>query len=199
MNTEITNGQLVKGVQATLGDADFSVSALPRFLKTVIEEEAWKRRILPHSPNQELVEFKSFKEFVTTPLLQGLGTTVEHLKNICADDIEAQTLIDAAVKEKPGNRKGTNRFTGRTVDNVHSSIRPSGNEQSRALRRLRTQRPDLHSKVLKGELSPHAAMIEAGFREKKIEIAVDPERAARIIKKYFNEDQIASLIDHLMR
>ena len=34
------------------------------------------------------------------------------------------------------------------------------------LRRLRKDRPDIHARVLAGELSPHAGMIEAGFRKK---------------------------------
>jgi hypothetical protein len=44
--------------------------------------------------------------------------------------------------------------------------RPTGTSRATALRRLRKDRPDIHARVLKGELSAHAAMIEAGFRKK---------------------------------
>jgi hypothetical protein len=45
-------------------------------------------------------------------------------------------------------------------------IRPSGNSAAAALRRLRKDRPDIHARVLAGELSPHAGMLAAGFRKK---------------------------------
>ncbi len=38
-----------------------------------------------------------------------------------------------------------------------ASDKPVGNERQYALRRLRKDRPDLHERVLAGELSPHAA------------------------------------------
>jgi hypothetical protein len=44
--------------------------------------------------------------------------------------------------------------------------RPSGNSAAAALRRLERHRPDLLDRVLAGELSAHAAMLEAGFRKR---------------------------------
>jgi hypothetical protein len=49
---------------------------------------------------------------------------------------------------------------------VHGS-RPAGNSAAAALRRLERQRPDLLDQVLAGEISPHAAMIAAGFRKRR--------------------------------
>jgi hypothetical protein len=54
------------------------------------------------------------------------------------------------------------------VDGVHTSGRPSGNSRAAFLRRLRKDRPDIHARVLAGELSPHAGMIEAGFRKRPV-------------------------------
>ena len=51
-------------------------------------------------------------------------------------------------------------------ENVHSSGRPSGNSAAAFLRRLRTARPDLHARVLAGEISAYAGMIEAGWRSR---------------------------------
>jgi hypothetical protein len=50
---------------------------------------------------------------------------------------------------------------------VHASERPSGNSRAAFLRRLRKDRPDIHARVLAGEISAHAGMIEAGFRRSK--------------------------------
>jgi hypothetical protein len=52
-------------------------------------------------------------------------------------------------------------------DDVHIS-RPAGNSAAAAIRRLRKDRSDIHARVLAGELSPHAGMIEAGFRKKLV-------------------------------
>ena len=49
--------------------------------------------------------------------------------------------------------------------NVH--IRPAGNSRAAFLRRLRKDRPDIHGRVLAGELSPYAGMVEAGFRKRR--------------------------------
>jgi hypothetical protein len=61
---------------------------------------------------------------------------------------------------RPGGRP-------KTVDNGNSNInssRPTGGSKAYALRRLRKDRPDIHARVLAGEISAHAGMIEAGFR-----------------------------------
>ena len=50
--------------------------------------------------------------------------------------------------------------------NVH--VRPSGNSRAAFLRRLRKDRPDIHGRVLAGELSAYAGMVEAGFRKKPL-------------------------------
>jgi len=44
---------------------------------------------------------------------------------------------------------------------------PTGTSKTAFLRRLRKDRPDIHARVLAGELSPNAGMIEAGFRNKR--------------------------------
>jgi hypothetical protein len=44
----------------------------------------------------------------------------------------------------------------------------AGNSPAYAIRRLTRERPDILARVESGELSPHAAMVAAGFREKSI-------------------------------
>jgi hypothetical protein len=83
---------------------------------------------------------------------------VPMLKNVCRGDLDATDLIDEAVR----NPVGTNQHMG--GHNVIRLGRPWGNSRDKALRQLRDHRPDLHSRVLEGKLSPHRAMIEAGFR-----------------------------------
>jgi len=63
---------------------------------------------------------------------------------------------------------------------VHISKRPSGNSRAAFLRRLRKDRPDIHARVLAGELSPHAGMIEAGFRKRKCAELLSPTPSLKI-------------------
>jgi len=72
---------------------------------------------------------------------------------------------------------------------------PVGNTRAAALRRLRKDRPDLHKRVLDGELSPHAAMVEAGFRRRTATVPVDDtQRLAATLRRRLSPDQIADLI-----
>jgi hypothetical protein len=84
---------------------------------------------------------------------RGLSTTLQLLKNLCQGAIEGLDMTDEAVRNPP--------YVHPDVDNMNVS--PIGTSRDHALRRLRDHRPDLHERVLAGELSPHRAMIEAGF------------------------------------
>ncbi len=64
--------------------------------------------------------------------------------------------LDAALRNEPHVHTGD-------VDNVN--VRPAGNSESAALRRLRKDRADLHAEVLAGNLKAHAAMVQAGSRD----------------------------------
>jgi hypothetical protein len=59
-----------------------------------------------------------------------------------------------------------------------------------ALRKLRRDREDLHKRVLAGEISPHAAMIEAGFRKKTLTVPADLDAAARTLLRHFDPDEL---------
>lgn len=59
-------------------------------------------------------------------------------------------LVDEATKGQQGKRTDL-------VDNIHEvQARPTGTSAQRAHRVLREKRPDLHAKVLAGELTAHA-------------------------------------------
>jgi hypothetical protein len=70
---------------------------------------------------------------------------------------------------QPGNKNAAKEKE--TNDhNMNNRSRPWGTSQAQALRQLRHKRPDLHQKVLAGELSPHAAAVMAGFRHRTITV-----------------------------
>ena len=73
------------------------------------------------------------------------------------------------------------------VDNINK--RPDGTSKDATLRRLRKDYPELHKRVLAGELSANAAALEAGFRRPSVQITdADPAAAAERIRKKLGDD-----------
>lgn len=113
------------------------------------------------------------------------------IRRICGDDPEALDLLDKTLQRADGRPP-------ETFDNIQGlESAPTGTSAARAIRQLREQRPDLHARVMAKELSPHGAMVEAGFRRRMISLPEDPVAAGRIIRKHFNRDQIDQLIAQL--
>jgi len=67
---------------------------------------------------------------------------------------------------RPAHRPKTVQSVDNGRKDINTSGRPTGTSRAYALRRLREQRPDVHARVLAGEISPHAGMVEAGFRKR---------------------------------
>ena len=75
---------------------------------------------------------------------------------------------------------------------------PQGNARDKALRKLRISRPDLHREVLAGDKSPHAAMIEAGFRQRTVQLYPDDiERTIDILLRHCSEENLDLLLSML--
>ena len=86
-------------------------------------------------------------------------------------------------------------FKNVTVDVVHNTDpRPDGNSVCAALRRLRKHRPDLRSLVLSGELSPHAAAVEAGFRDRTATFPLEPTKLAKAIIRRLGREGTRELV-----
>jgi hypothetical protein len=166
---------------------------IPRTVKHILGDnewhvEMWRKR---HSDLvDEDIEFESFEQFVTTDVPRGLGCSIERLKHLCFDDTEALDAIDKALQHKPGKRK---RKAVKS-DNVRNKTN-HGNTRDRALRMLRSKRPDLHKRVLAGDISPHAAMIEAGFRKKTFTVPDDLAAAAKGLVTRYGAEKALALVD----
>lgn len=192
-NYEVTN-QL--GLAITGGER--GLRAVPGLLKKILKENLWQERYVQET--KRTVKFKKFTEFVAALPLEGLGSDVKTLRRLCADDTEALDELEKAVQGKPGAPAGNKNAAKTIVDNVHncSESRPSGNNETAALRRLRKDRPDLHKQVIEKKLSPHAAMVKAGFRPKTITVPVDVGKAAAVLVRNFQDD-LLDLIQELIR
>ncbi len=105
------------------------------------------------------------------------GITVDNVHSDSRPRVQREELLIIYTVPHANEPQGA----GITVDNIHSdssNSRPSGTSQTAALRRLRKDRPDLHAQVLAGDLTPHAAMVVAGFRKRTA--TVPAERLAHL-------------------
>lgn len=185
-------GTIVAHLRRALLDGSRDLSTVPGLIKRIIADGMWHERVDPPSA-RALGPFRSFEQFVTTPAAKGgLGSTVAQLYGLCESDGKARDAIDEACQRLPGRPE-------KTVDNVHGFERPTGNSESAALRRLRKSAPELHAEVLAERLSAHAAMVQAGYRQKTVTVPVTrPESVARALLKYMSADDIAKLIAALV-
>jgi hypothetical protein len=182
----IVADQQVTSLRSAMSHGAGNLKVIPKLLRGILERGLWKRRLV--AQRREIAEFDSFPKFVTDPAPDGLGTTVETLKKFCqsAGELEVVDLIDQATERPTGRPKAI-------VNNIDNTERPRGTSVGRALRDLRNKEPELHQRVIAGDLSPHAAMIEAGLRVRTHTIPHDPERAAAAIRRLFNEEEVSTI------
>lgn len=201
MSNPIENGQIAGILYYAIRDGK-AIDDIPGLVKRIIGGEMWKELLVKETG--EVVNFKSFIDFVTTQPPEGLGTTLDTIKRLGSHDTEMLALVDGATQRTredwTPNPTGNNQYQNVvTVDNIHDNHldRPTGTSRQAGLRRLAKSRPDLHTRILSHEISVNAAMVEAGFRPKTLTIPVDPERAAQAIKRQFSQDQIEQLVELL--
>lgn len=140
------------------------------------------------------VEPGSFSKFVTDKRPGGLESDMETVRRVCGKYKWVSDLLDQTLKEAQphgGDRRSPEAKIN--VSNLHVD-RPSGESTEAALRRLRKDRPDLHERVLAGELSAHAAAVEAGHRLKRFSVPADPQRAAQILRRHLTSGELSELI-----
>lgn len=69
-----------------------------------------------------------------------------------------------------------------------------GTSREYALRRLRKDAPKLHARVLSGQMSPHAAMVQAGFRPATFTIRGDSaESIAAALRRRLSPELLAEV------
>jgi hypothetical protein len=180
------NDTYVSQLRDAISEGAAGLSDVPMLLKCVLREGRWRERTIKTGGT---VRFERFEEFVATKPLEGLGADMGLIKRICSADPEAVDLLDRALQRESSKHVGA-------LDNIQGTREPAptGTSAARAVRRLREDRPDLHAKVIAGEVSPHAAMLEAGFRKPTITLPLDPDAALRLIVKHFPREGVETLL-----
>ena len=180
------NGSLIDSLGSMLTHGGSSLRIVPDLLRRVLLEDAWREF---ETKLGVISRPMTFEEFVVTPPLRGLGASVALVRRIVADDLEATDLLDQALRQPVGTHTASNNVTSRG----------EGNNRAGALRRLRDQQPALHTAVLAGELSPHAAMVQAGYRPRTVTVPIDDDqRLAAVLRRHLNPERRRTLIAALL-
>lgn len=184
------NGNLVDSLGSALRSGEHGLSTVPALINRVLDEGSWREFITKRG---EVVPHERFIDFVTTPPLKGLGGDIVTLRRIVKGTV-AEGPLEGQLKEDGRQGARTDLF-----DNIQEVKAPTGTARSASLRRLKKDAPELHSDVLAGSLSAHAAMVKAGFRPKTVSVPVTrPEAVAKSLLKYMSADDIAKLIAVLL-
>lgn len=194
-NELVINGNHIQSLSKLLGSSEHSLDLVPQLIVKIVDNNMWQEYIVPRTG--EIVTFDDFAEFVKTPPLEGLGVTMEVLKRLCRDNPAAMDAIDRATARANG---GDRRSEGFSHNNVMTENATQGNSPEYALRKLRKDAPELHQDVIEGKISPHAAMVEAGFRDYKLQYYPgDAERTANLLLKNMTADDIEILVTLLLQ
>lgn len=165
-------------LRGALADGGFALQRVPEYTLHVIQTKAW------------LPTFASLRELVEADVLEGgFHDSVENLIALCKGK-PTEVPLREALKGKPGRPKAGEQ-SGHIVTR-------KGNARSYALARLQRERPDLAERVDAGELTPHAAAVQAGFRTPTATIPVDtPQAAMRALRRRFAVDELRKALDAL--
>jgi hypothetical protein len=197
---EYYKNEIVHSLAEAIKRGGRSLQSVPGLLAKCISEDLWVERDV----NGQAVTYDKaeFKRFVESPYPNGLDTTIETIERLCSDEPEIKDFLAAAKRGKvgrPPKAQGQTDSRGKVNENVQNmhDYRSTG-KTDYAYNRLRDDAPELHARVISGELSPHAAMIEAGFRPRKVSINMDnAESAYKTITGHMKPDVLRELIDLL--
>lgn len=74
----------------------------------------------------------------------------------------------------------------------------NGNARPYLMDRLHRLRPELHARVVAGELTAHAAAVEAGWRPKTVSMRVDnPQKLYEAIRRHMKPEHVTELANIL--
>lgn len=190
----IYSNQISESFTHALSSGEQGLKHAPLLLLRIIEEGHWRKRYVERL--KQVVEFDRFIDYVTADPLPGIGASVEILRRLCADNIQArQALEDALIGERgaPEGNKNADK-TNRVIHPICSDL-PSQAKQTKSLRRLRREFPALHAQVMAGKKTITAAAVEAGIYPKRVSVNLqDAKSAAQSIVRNAGAEYAADLV-----
>jgi hypothetical protein len=176
LNLPVARGQITDSLTHAISEGKHGLGVVPGLLRQALRHRAWEECVIKCT-GRRFSGFPDFPSYVKAPPPEGLGASIELVRSIIRNDAEAVDLLDRALQGKHGgDRKSKNRIKSYNVTLDYKSSR--GNSSAYAMRRLRQSWPDLHRKVLTGEMSANAAAVKAGLRNQQ-----PFEQVKRLIEK----------------
>lgn len=179
---------IVGSLSEAMASGETGLRYVPALLLRVINEDMWQTRVVARTGTP--ATFSSFKAFVEAQPLEGLGADLATLKRLCAENPAALDALDRVTTQGKGRPEHDKSLYHNDLESANQ-----GTSSAYALRKLRTDAPELHARVLSKELSPHAAMIEAGFRRKTLQVPADPAGAARALLRTFTAEELQQIVE----
>lgn len=153
----------VNEAQRRLGEGEASLTdVLPGIIAKILRDGLWRNRL-----TKDGRPFASFREFCEYKLWWGLECPYERMRQYCDHHDEARRLLaeDVPPLAEHGNQEGEANSRNRGC--VTTSVDDARGTATYTLRRLKRDNPELAEKVIKGEMTAHAAAIAAGIRKQK--------------------------------
>jgi hypothetical protein len=183
-------------ISSTSSGADV-MSALPGLVRQMLDEEAWREFAVPGG---KVVRHGTFGAFIEADPPSGLGGRKNQLVALCGTDADlADRVRLLLLQETPES----SRHRGRTVterstrDGDTNSSTTSSNSAEYVVSRLKRDDPELAEKVVRGEVTAHAAAREKGWRKPRV-ILSTPEKVADSIRKHMSPDARHRLAELLL-
>lgn len=157
-------------------------------------EEYWDQVV--QKPFETWAELEKVYHFVSENAPELLGGTFDDATKFTRGQLAAQGTT------------GNTRPEGRPKNNANCTVnsldeRAKENDVSRRtqikLDHLARDFPAHHERVKAGELSVHAACVEAGIAKRTVPLPLDPPGAARAILKHFRDDSLLEVVRILAR
>ena len=164
----------IKKLQEELKEHQFRNQHIPNLILNLIKSDEWKYR--DPSPKKLVPkEFHYFPNFVEEVRPWGLQVNFKDIEGICSGYNEVEIAL--------GKQKSIQLELKIDVKRVKKT------DKQRNLELLEIKRPDLFDKVLGGKLSVYKAMIEGGFKKKRVRLRRTPTSFGNYIKDNFSNEE----------
>ena len=178
-------------VARAISAANANSTDLVESVDVLISDHYWAEFTTPQG---EVVQHLSLKEFIEEPPNRGLGMRVETFLDLLTDTNmpELASRVRVAVLESlpPANPNGTNRFS--LGDTKATS---DENNAGYVVSRLKRDDSELAQQVVNGEITANAAAVKAGIRHKYARIRTDDvTRAVTKLLEVYELDEVLSTL-----
>jgi hypothetical protein len=170
--------RVIEALRASITHGGQALADIPPLVRDIIERDLWRRRPTNYRETAPQT-FTAWADFVRAEPPAGLGQDPIYVAKLCRGHADAEAAL---ARVSRGRGKPQTKH-----DNImNNGLAAQGTARAYALRRLKRSRPDLLAQVLTGKLSPHGAMIKAGFRHRMITVRSDDLHGAlrQLVARY---------------